>query len=568
VASITLKPNEYRVLATQPITFKYKVSVIEGTSTSRILVNEDRTSYYRIRFDPAPLNQTPVLLGMAPTDAANMDTSVLMTVSSDAQSKPYAITDRCSTILRRSVELSMAADKERQQMRGTPPGNATENPPGIFVNTTGDPRSAFYMPDMLTANAYDGNASLWGPTIRRRTVESNMLYYATYPARWPDRGHNLNVQQGINAGSQKKEPFHRDIVSNLPRVEPWHSTLAPMRISNAGRYFSVTELGNIHDPIFWDPKPGRTRESGQLTDTKGDQTPWKVFWDLGTKPDGSTEEPTVTPDARITGGNTLRIGRPEHRLFRSQLTGGKRLTRGMSASALVDLFHCGVSTVGATQAISGSQGNATVSGEQAAENLRDLTGPLSQVNGHVNLNTASRHVLRSLVTGTLVADAGRKDSSMTAWPAVRPPQNPVLSSTSSQADRLVDAIVRGRPYVSAAAVGDKAVDVTTVGGQVQSKPAFGVDKNHAGWVDGQSEWNDAATEEVFARLYNSSTVRSRNFRIFVTGQAIRARRSDPNQFDVLATRSKVYHVHIHPVRDPVTGMITRQRAEVTYEQDL
>ena len=567
-ASITLKPNEYRVLATKEIKFEYKISLPNGTSISQLTVEQDLTSYYRIRFDPAPLIQTPALLGVAASDAANMDTSVVLDVSSDAQSKSYAIIDRCNAIYRRAAGLSTstAASAQRQGMRGTPPGNATETPSAPFVNTNGDPRSAFYMLDPLNSNAYDSNSSLWGPTIRRG-INSKNLYYATYPSRWADRGHDLNVQQGVNAGDQKKEPFHKDIVGSLPEVEPWHSTLAPMRISNAGRFFSVTELGHIFDPIFWDPNGGGPTNN-PLLDTTANLSPWKFYWDLGTQVNGETEETGVAPFSLITGGNTLRIGRPEHRLLRTQLTGGKRLTRGLSATALLDLFHSGVSAVGATQAISDSQGVAIVSSEQAAKNLRDLTGPLSEVNGHVNINTASRHVLRSLVTGTLVADAGRKDNSMTAWPAVRPPQNPVSSSASSQADRLVDAIVRGRPYVSPAAVADKAVDVTTVGGQVQSTPAFGVDKNHAGWVDGQSEWNDAAAEEVFARLYNSSTVRSRNFRIFVTGQAIRARRSDPNQFDVLATRSKVYHVHIHPVRDPVTGIITRQRAEVTYEQDL
>ena len=35
---------------------------------------------------------------------------------------------------------------------------------------------------------------------------------------------------------------------------------------------------------------------------------------------------------------------------------------------------------------------------------------------------------------------------------------------------------------------------------------------------GTADWNDAAAEQYFAKIYNYATVRSRNFRVFVTGQ--------------------------------------------------
>jgi hypothetical protein len=34
------------------------------------------------------------------------------------------------------------------------------------------------------------------------------------------------------------------------------------------------------------------------------------------------------------------------------------------------------------------------------------------------------------------------------------------------------------------------------------------------------EWSDAAAEEVFARVYEGSTVRSRNFRVWIVAQAL------------------------------------------------
>jgi hypothetical protein len=257
-------------------------------------------------------------------------------------------------------------------------------------------------------------------------------------------------------------------------------------------------------------------------------------------------------------------------MFRSSATAGARANRGLSATALLDLFHCGVSAAGPTEAINDGNGLVLVSPGQAAKNLKLLTGPLTEVNGHVNVNTAKRDVLRSLVVGTLVQDQAQKTSTE-RWPALRPPRS-ITSASSSEADRVVDAIIRGRPYVSTGAIPEKAFDYDTTKALPMVMPAFGVDFAHIGWDSttkpDATRWNDAAAEEVFARLHNSSTVRSRNFRVFVTGQAIRARRSDPNQFDVLATRSKVYQVHIRPVRDPITGTITRQRPEVTYEQDL
>lgn len=82
------------------------------------------------------------------------------------------------------------------------------------------------------------------------------------------------------------------------------------------------------------------------------------------------------------------------------------------------------------------------------------------------------------------------------------------------------------------------------------------------------EWSDPALEEVFARIYNNSTVRSRNFRVFVTGQALKPRRSDPTQMEVLGTRSRVFHVFVKPIRDPETGVLVDQKIEITHVRDL
>jgi hypothetical protein len=81
----------------------------------------------------------------------------------------------------------------------------------------------------------------------------------------------------------------------------------------------------------------------------------------------------------------------------------------------------------------------------------------------------------------------------------------------------------------------------------------------------EPEWNDAAAEETFARIFNNATVRSRNFKIVVTGQSLRRTRSGETK--VLATRSRLYHVFVRPIRDP-NGNNIRQQTEITYARTL
>jgi hypothetical protein len=153
---------------------------------------------------------------------------------------------------------------------------------------------------------------------------------------------------------------------------------------------------------------------------------------------------------------------------------------------------------------------------------------------------------------------------------------PSRSKTQAQADLVADAIIRNRPYVSPAEVAEKAVASPEDAAAVQEDaelppveaqvPVFGFTKRLANDDrDVSPEWNDSAAEEVFARLYNNSTVRSRHFQVVVTGQAVTISRSGEEK--VLATRSRLYHLFIRPIRD-VNGIIERQVIEVTYSRAL
>ena len=73
------------------------------------------------------------------------------------------------------------------------------------------------------------------------------------------------------------------------------------------------------------------------------------------------------------------------------------------------------------------------------------------------------------------------------------------------------------------------------------------------------QWTDAAAEEVFARVYEASTVRSRNFRVWVVGQAlapVAATSAITNKApEVLAEVRKVFTLFADPGQRASDGTI-------------
>ena len=288
-----------------------------------------------------------------------------------------------------------------------------------------------------------------------------------------------------------KGQYPSDIMASpTPTPDPTKA-ISLLSTSNTGNLTSITELGNV-----WDP--------AQLSFSVGNPG--------GPLPDIPS---SATPSSRGAGGHTLAIGRPEFSMFDQN---------GMRAWQLLDVF----------------------SPKTASSNFTNTAGL-------VNINTASRDVLRSLAAGILQnRDSAIQPSSL------QPPPNgnglyPPTSAANVQADLFADAVINSRPLLSTAAL--SAIKDS------QGQPVFG-NPNQYNNQTVPTEWNDPGREELFAKIYNLATTRSRNFRVFVTGQAL-----DKNG-NVLSTVTKVYQVFVKPNRDPTTGAIQSQQVVIKYEGSM
>ena len=287
-----------------------------------------------------------------------------------------------------------------------------------------------------------------------------------------------------------KGQYPSDIMASPTPTPNPTKAISLLSTSNTGVLTSITELGNV-----WDPA----------------QLVYNVANPGGPLPDIPS---SATSNSKGAGGHTLAIGRPEFSKFDQN---------GMRAWQLLDVF----------------------SGKTIGTNFTNTAGL-------VNLNTASRDVLRSLAAGIL----------QNSDPAIQPTslQNNLYPPTNTganrqQADKFADAVINSRPLLSTAAL--SAIR------DPQGQPFFGNPNQYNGSTQTPpTEWNDPGREELFAKIYNLATTRSRNFRVFVTGQSL-----DKNG-NVLSTVTKVYQVFVKPTRDPNTGAIQSQKVVIKYEGSM
>ena len=295
------------------------------------------------------------------------------------------------------------------------------------------------------------NSTYWKGYVSQQSA--NLISFGD-PAYWPD-GSNTNLttaQHGIRFPNAPINPL-----GLFTNAQP-----APCKISNAGSYSNIVELGNIFDPIQWAPPNNPT--TTYLYSATNIASNWNTNNLFG-------------------GGSTLRIGRPEHPRFAwTNMGGGAPMPNmQMSAAALLDLF-C-VST-----------------------NYSEA--------GKINLNTAPAPVLRALAGGILLANAGNHavPSGMAEafaqgvmrfraqYPFYSPSQ---LAFINTSTDWSQGANGVARTWPSNAVFGNTNPILLSDGPSAQM--------NLAGW-------NDQAAEEWFAIIFKLSTVYSRNFRVYVIAQ--------------------------------------------------
>jgi len=456
--TVTMQPNEYKVLNIQTDTFQLNSGVSPPDSFPA----------------PSPASQSLQL------DLSTTLTRYELTWKSSGGTGTGAIVDKSNAgIVRVSGALSgpHPTGKSNREWRGSLPGFIGNNPNGSanYYDTIGDPRLAYYWGCPQAPNSYTDNSSMWSRNIRMGITASFPANSANYKevkiTSWPDGGHDSPTITAT-PGTATKDP------SPAPGPVATQSTKAPATISNTGTYSTVAEFGNIYDPGQWKITPDANNRWTDIVNT-------------------------TVADGNYGGGMTLRIGRPEFTQFDKP---------GLRAWQLLDLFY-----------------------------------PGNRVNtrGLVNINTASRDVLRALGASVLL----NRDLDVSFAPNPAPTPGFYPPFMAKQADVFADAVIAERPFLSAA-------QLNAIKAAGTSTPLFG---NPSAWTTSPpSEWNDSGAEEYFAKIFPLSTVHSRNFRVFVTGQAL-----DKNGH-VLSTVSKVYQVYINPTRDGA-GKITAQKVDVTYE---
>lgn len=495
--AVTLKPNEYRVIRCGTVTYK-----IDAGPASV--------------FIPSPLVLEGETFGTSKAGYRMKWNGTLVDQSRGG-------------LHRNNSSLNYPTDtagQPRQRVRTTVPSHShTRN--GSFRNNMGDPRMSYYNEAPQDANAYPDNYSPNRRNIRFGTIYKSdgatktKVYGRVMPSEWPDGGHNSSCEssafytedQRVLPDDNRFVPGASSVLRNPPVEE------APMRLSNLGRFYSATELGRVYDPVMW-----------EIAAPAGANLPW-----------GDIRSNSIA-SSDFGGGNTLRIGRPEHPRFDGVTTPGTEAWR------LLDLFHAGISR---------------------SENAAEREGPLQSVEGAVNLNTASREVLRVLAFGSLKMDpkiSVRTSETHQATSLMAPPvteYKPSDDELRAEANRIADAIVEARkvrPFTSAAAVA-AVLDPS-------GKPAFGnKDLLRNGTKIHRS---DAASEETFARVHEASTVRSRNFRVWVVGQAISPVASLSAKPQVLAEVRKSFTVFADPGERKPDGTIdpAKSRLTILHETDF
>ena len=402
------------------------------------------------------------------------------------------------------------------------PGLIIQDPSSFgnrFLNS-GDPRITYFLrpsnaSQALFAPLGFANTSFNGPNTNSLTPDSasslstdpSFLSCRLDVTQWPDRGHNPNAYGANPAGSNPENNSANEPI--LGSVASTGTSKAPGFIRN-GRMTNIFELGNIYDPILW-----RGLTNGNVASSS-------------------------TSDPRFGGGNTLRIGRPEHprfaftNMYRNSTPSIPNMA--MSSAALLDLF-CITNGTNAT-------GGSTYS----------LGG------GKINLNTAPAPVLRALAGGVLLTNDSALVNNLSAVAATH-------SVPAGMTEAFAQGVMRFRskyPFLTPAHLCFIGTDPTWPNtNSWPNNAVFGntntiaLDNTAPGNNAGGStkinvnEWNDQAAEEWFSKIYSLSSCQSQNFRIYVVAQLVATNSS--GQTNAIGPLVKKYYQVFFQNGSSVTG---------------
>lgn len=475
--------------------------------------------------------------------------------------------ERIPSVIRSSSGLTFHGSFRKYFGKAAIPGHGY-GPFGEFINNMGDPRIAHFIRFegggiSLSENSFPENISPNRRNVRYQSIYSSdgptkqKTFGRVIPSEWPDGGHDAGVSPWNSGWSDKrkgyeggktKPPKHGDgpafdPANDFPVAAPPEPGEALTYLSDRGRYYSATELGRLYDPVMF--LPTFAAASGlDSTKLRGNGEPSR---DTGIMPAAGVPWPLVqvanSPSPYFGGGNTLRIGRPEHPLFDQPRGHEPSAMPATHAARLLDLFHAGKS-------------------RSADPALRE--GPLVRIEGHVNINTATRDTLRALAAGVLEMDPKLSRRVSDEFDGrMAPPIQPLSLSAPTggrEADRIADAIILGRPYASPS---ELACAKDADGKPVFGNPDFYPEKE-------KIQWSDAAAEEIFGRVYEAATVRSRNFRVWVVGQAVSPTAAGNPEPEVLAEVRKVFTIFADPGARQSDGGIdpAKSRVIILHENDF
>jgi len=263
-------------------------------------------------------------------------------------------------------------------------------PDGGYNSITYDGRLYY---DGHSVNDYDDDAAYYADfrTLGRKSTSNPEKTYTI-----PYSGFSaLERPAGYDPFDPNPAAARPNLDSDDEKFYAVNITKAPFRVSNAGRFYSLAELGNIYDPIMWGSQPSANDDHEQ------DREDFRQWFDIDSNANPSTAQ---------GGGNTLRIGRPEHFRFSDGNWDNRQTpqsdreevptpTAGTEAYMLLDILTVGTPGTPSTDITDATYHPDTHVLPQAPDDSSDTTntglygdllhaeGDLRLIRGHMNINT-------------------------------------------------------------------------------------------------------------------------------------------------------------------------------------